>query len=154
MGYSEAGVKLIDEKNQQQKILWHCPFNVRYWSRTVVLDILFLWILPICCLHISTYYRKINMQHAANMSLNRCSCKHIKIAKFYRRCGELAFLGLWKKAMFHQYIYWCRNHSGHSGCSGHSGHSGFLVITAFRNSVPSCQVIPGFQLAGHSRHRR
>ncbi len=27
MGYSEAGGKLIDEKNQKQKIWWHCPFN-------------------------------------------------------------------------------------------------------------------------------
>ncbi len=27
MGYSGAGGKLIDEKNQKQKISWHCPFN-------------------------------------------------------------------------------------------------------------------------------
>ncbi len=27
MGYSEAGGKLIHEKNQKQKILWHCPFK-------------------------------------------------------------------------------------------------------------------------------
>ncbi len=27
MGYSGAGGKLIDEKNQKQKILWHCPFK-------------------------------------------------------------------------------------------------------------------------------
>jgi len=27
MGYSEAGGKLIHEKNQKQKISWHCPFN-------------------------------------------------------------------------------------------------------------------------------
>jgi hypothetical protein len=27
MGYSGAGGKLIDEKNQEQKILWHCPFK-------------------------------------------------------------------------------------------------------------------------------
>ncbi len=26
MGYSGAGGKLIDEKNQKQKISWHCPF--------------------------------------------------------------------------------------------------------------------------------
>ncbi len=28
MGYSGAGGKLIDEKNQKQKISLHCPFNV------------------------------------------------------------------------------------------------------------------------------
>ena len=28
MGYSGAGGKLIDEKNQKQKISWHCPFKV------------------------------------------------------------------------------------------------------------------------------
>ncbi len=27
MGYSGAGGKLIHEKSQKQKILWHCPFN-------------------------------------------------------------------------------------------------------------------------------
>ena len=27
MGYSGAGEKLIDEKNQKQKISWHCPFK-------------------------------------------------------------------------------------------------------------------------------
>ncbi len=27
MGYSGAGGKLIDEKNQKQKISWHFPFN-------------------------------------------------------------------------------------------------------------------------------
>ncbi len=27
MGYSGAGGRLIDEKNQKQKISWHCPFN-------------------------------------------------------------------------------------------------------------------------------
>jgi len=29
MGYSGAGGKMIDEKNQKQKISWHCPFNPR-----------------------------------------------------------------------------------------------------------------------------
>ncbi len=29
MGYSGAGGKLIDDKNQKQKILWHCPFKHR-----------------------------------------------------------------------------------------------------------------------------
>ena len=29
MGYSEAGGKLIDEKNQKQKISWHCPFKLK-----------------------------------------------------------------------------------------------------------------------------
>ncbi len=28
MGYSGAGGKLIHEKNQKQKISWHCPFNI------------------------------------------------------------------------------------------------------------------------------
>ncbi len=28
MGYSGAGGKLIDEKNQKRKISWHCPFNL------------------------------------------------------------------------------------------------------------------------------
>ncbi len=27
MGYSGAGEKLIHEKNQKQKISWHCPFK-------------------------------------------------------------------------------------------------------------------------------
>ncbi len=27
MDYSGAGGKLIHEKNQKQKILWHCPFK-------------------------------------------------------------------------------------------------------------------------------
>ncbi len=27
MEYSGAGGKLIHEKNQKQKILWHCPFK-------------------------------------------------------------------------------------------------------------------------------
>ncbi len=27
MEHSGAGGKLIDEKNQKQKISWHCPFN-------------------------------------------------------------------------------------------------------------------------------
>ncbi len=27
MGYSGAGGKLIHEKNQKQKISWHCPFQ-------------------------------------------------------------------------------------------------------------------------------
>ncbi len=39
MEYSGAGGKLIHEKNQKQKISWHCPFKVgsRYctvYSRT------------------------------------------------------------------------------------------------------------------------
>ncbi len=29
MGYSGAGGKLIHEKNQEQKISWHCPFKFR-----------------------------------------------------------------------------------------------------------------------------
>ncbi len=36
MGYSGAGGKLIDEKNQKRKISWHFPFNIlkdenKYW---------------------------------------------------------------------------------------------------------------------------
>jgi len=27
MEYSGAGGKMIHEKNQKQKISWHCPFN-------------------------------------------------------------------------------------------------------------------------------
>ncbi len=27
MGYSGAGGKLIHDKNQKQKISWHCPFK-------------------------------------------------------------------------------------------------------------------------------
>ncbi len=30
MGYSGAGGKLIQEKNQKQKISWHCPFNQQF----------------------------------------------------------------------------------------------------------------------------
>ncbi len=29
MWYSDAGGKLIHEKNQKQKISWHCPFKVQ-----------------------------------------------------------------------------------------------------------------------------
>ncbi len=29
MGYSGAGGKLTHEKNQEQKISWHCPFKLR-----------------------------------------------------------------------------------------------------------------------------
>ncbi len=32
MGYSGAGGKLIHEKNQKQKISWHCPFKEKHWS--------------------------------------------------------------------------------------------------------------------------
>ena len=31
MEYSVAGGKLIHEKNQKQKISWHCPFNKQLW---------------------------------------------------------------------------------------------------------------------------
>ncbi len=30
MGYSGAGGKLIHEKNQKQKISWHCPFKIMF----------------------------------------------------------------------------------------------------------------------------
>ncbi len=29
MGYSGAGGKLTHEKNQKQKISWHCPFKYK-----------------------------------------------------------------------------------------------------------------------------
>ncbi len=36
MGYSGAGGKLIDEKNQKRKISWHCPFKLSsLWERNV-----------------------------------------------------------------------------------------------------------------------
>ncbi len=35
MEYSGAGGKLIHEKNQKQKISWHCPFKR---DRTIRLD--------------------------------------------------------------------------------------------------------------------
>ncbi len=31
MGYSGAGRNLFHEKNQKQKIWWHCPFNGQYF---------------------------------------------------------------------------------------------------------------------------
>ncbi len=31
MEYSGAGGKLIHEKNQKQKISWHCPFKGLFW---------------------------------------------------------------------------------------------------------------------------
>ena len=34
MGYSGVGGKLIHEKNQEQKISWHCPFK---YDETVIL---------------------------------------------------------------------------------------------------------------------
>ncbi len=37
MGYTGAGGKLIDEKNQKRKISWHFPFNIKY----AVLDIFY-----------------------------------------------------------------------------------------------------------------
>ncbi len=32
MGYSIAGGKLIDEKNQKRKISWHCPFKCNIYA--------------------------------------------------------------------------------------------------------------------------
>ncbi len=34
MEYSGAGGKLIHEKNQKQKISWHCPFKGNYCKET------------------------------------------------------------------------------------------------------------------------
>ncbi len=34
MGYSGAGGKLIQEKNQKQKISWHCPFKQIFYLKT------------------------------------------------------------------------------------------------------------------------
>ncbi len=36
LGYSGAGGKLIDEKNQKRKISWHCPFKYKVMLRAVV----------------------------------------------------------------------------------------------------------------------
>ncbi len=36
MEYSVAGGKLIHEKKQKQKILWHCPFKVQLFSQAEV----------------------------------------------------------------------------------------------------------------------
>ncbi len=33
MEYSGAGGKLIHEKNQKQKISWHCPFKYIKWRQ-------------------------------------------------------------------------------------------------------------------------
>ncbi len=45
MGYSGAGGKLIHEKNQKQKISWHCPFkpnpHARWSSGTVFISLAF-----------------------------------------------------------------------------------------------------------------
>jgi hypothetical protein len=37
MGYSGAGGKLIHEKNQKQKISWHCPFKhfLQFWQYNI-----------------------------------------------------------------------------------------------------------------------
>jgi hypothetical protein len=46
MGYSEAGGKLIDEKNQKQKISWHCPFNHHPYKVTIPpqhLSLVLIW---------------------------------------------------------------------------------------------------------------
>ncbi len=37
MEYSVAGGKLIREKNQKQKISWHCPFNAKHFLYNNVL---------------------------------------------------------------------------------------------------------------------
>ncbi len=41
MEYSGVGEKLIHEKNQKQKISWHCPFKL---ALTPVLPVRDLWI--------------------------------------------------------------------------------------------------------------
>ncbi len=40
MGYSGAGGKLIHEKNQKQKISWHCPFkeHPRFGYRQIMME--------------------------------------------------------------------------------------------------------------------
>ncbi len=46
MEYSGAGEKLIHEKNQKQKISWHCPFKFEvYYNRiyTIVCHLLLLF---------------------------------------------------------------------------------------------------------------
>ncbi len=44
MGYSGAGGKLIHEKNQKQKISWHCPFNSNSQYPSVYLTLTLTWI--------------------------------------------------------------------------------------------------------------
>ncbi len=46
LGYSGAGGKLIDEKNQKQKISWHCPFNkiYKYVLTTFWIYFVHIWI--------------------------------------------------------------------------------------------------------------
>ncbi len=38
MGYSGAGGKLIHEKNQKQKISWHCPFKVNLKANVYIYE--------------------------------------------------------------------------------------------------------------------
>ncbi len=55
MGYSEAGGKLIDEKNQKQKISWHCPFNLRSIFPSTAESILCICFSYRRALHLSSY---------------------------------------------------------------------------------------------------
>jgi hypothetical protein len=50
MGYSGAGGNLIHEKNQKQKISWHCPF--KWFSLKVLFYKLFTLRVYDKCLHI------------------------------------------------------------------------------------------------------
>ncbi len=42
MGYSGAGGKLIHEKNQKQKISWHCPFKAFIQVFSIYVQTIFL----------------------------------------------------------------------------------------------------------------
>ncbi len=46
MEYSGAGGKLIHEKNQKQKILWHCPFKLHGTSKGGNTRYLLIWTYP------------------------------------------------------------------------------------------------------------
>ncbi len=56
MGYSGAGGKLIHEKNQKQKISWHCPFNniisCQCEKRQEEENVLNLYTVPVQCARI------------------------------------------------------------------------------------------------------
>ncbi len=61
MEYSEAGGKLIHEKNQKQKISWHCPFN--YLATWIWIRIQFriqVWILTVYEICIKKFQEKVS----------------------------------------------------------------------------------------------
>ncbi len=45
MEYCEVGGKLIHEKNQKQKISWHCPFEpLTIWDQLVMTTVSDVWL--------------------------------------------------------------------------------------------------------------